>query len=731
MVALLTISIILQFLAAVIALRLIRQTGVWPAWVLIACSVSLMAVRRSLVLSSVLYDGVTTPVMWTGEIVGLFITVLMISGLSSIRPMFRAMQRSERELTAERNFVTTVLDTSAALVVVLDRESRIVRFNGAAERVTGYKAADVYGKYLWDHLLIDSEVERVRRGVAKLFSGRTQGVAANHWRTKSGELRLIEWTNTVLRGEDERIEYIIGTGIDVTERQQARQALTASEDRYRTLMESASDAIVVADAESGTILDINRKAERLLGKSATDLVGRNQTVLHAEPDRERYRYLFKAISRGEITQDVDSTIQRSDGSVVSVAISAGVSVLDGRKVVLGIFHDMTERQRIENELRESERRFRHMSYHDELTGLRNRSFFDKEMAIIDRDMETIKPVSVIAIDVDGLKTVNDSYGHRSGDEVLVSTAKILTSAFSGSDIVSRVGGDEFAVILPGVDWLTAVEKGEEIKRAVAEYNRGRPNLTISLSLGVASSFPDRRESIYEIFQRADDKMYSYKLTQATSTKSRLVDILMSALAERDRNTSSHIERLVVMCSMMAERMNLDDQKKRNLILLARMHDLGKVGVPDEILFKPGKLTSEELPKMREHVIIGYNIALRSKELRHIADLVLHHHEFWNGEGYPKALAGESIPQECRILAVVDAYDAMTSDRPYHRAVGKDEAFTELRLKSGTQFDPAMVDIFVALMQSVPMLPYHQPPTSAKVLDLHKPDKRVTRPAKIV
>ncbi|MCL4233262.1 MAG: PAS domain S-box protein, partial [Deltaproteobacteria bacterium] len=437
MVALLTISIILQFLAAVMALRLIRQTGVWPAWVLIACSVSLMAVRRSLVLSSVLYDGVTTPVMWTGEIVGLFITILMISGLSSIRPMFRAMQRTERELIAERNFVTAVLDTSAALVVVLDRESRIVRFNGAAERLSGYKAADVYGKHIWDYLLIDSEIERVKRVAAKLFSGRTPGTAANHWRTKSGELRLIEWTNTVLRGEDGRIEYVIGTGIDVTERQQARQALTASEDRYRTLMESASDAIVVADAESGTILDINRKAERLLGKGKTDLVGLNQSVLHAEPDRERHRYLFKAIARGEVTQDVDSTIQRADGSLVAVSISAGVSVLDGRKVVLGIFHDMTERQRIENELRESERRFRHMSYHDELTGLRNRSFFDKEMAIIDRDMEKIKPVSVIAIDVDGLKTVNDSYGHRAGDEVLVSTAKILTSEFSGSDTVAR------------------------------------------------------------------------------------------------------------------------------------------------------------------------------------------------------------------------------------------------------------------------------------------------------
>jgi HD-GYP domain-containing protein (c-di-GMP phosphodiesterase class II) len=226
-----------------------------------------------------------------------------------------------------------------------------------------------------------------------------------------------------------------------------------------------------------------------------------------------------------------------------------------------------------------------------------------------------------------------------------------------------------------------------------KFNSESNSIIISMSIGVATSLSDE-EDIYSIFQRADDSMYQYKLSQSGSLKSKVIDILITALSERDYITQGHVERLTKMAELMGERVGLSDVERRNLVLLAKVHDLGKIGIPDEILHKPGRLTNEEYEKMKQHSAIGYNIASRSKELSHIAVLILHHHEFWNGKGYPDGIKGEEIPIECRILSILDAYDAMTSRRPYHEGLNHKAAVLELKRCSGSQFDPFLVDRFI-------------------------------------
>ncbi|MPM69949.1 Cyclic di-GMP phosphodiesterase [bioreactor metagenome] len=217
-----------------------------------------------------------------------------------------------------------------------------------------------------------------------------------------------------------------------------------------------------------------------------------------------------------------------------------------------------------------------------------------------------------------------------------------------------------------------------------------------MSIGTATT--RSLESIYDVYKRSDDNMYEYKLAQATSPKSKVIDLLVAALAERDYMASGHGERLAKMGEIMADKIGLDDDIRRNLIVLAKVHDLGKVGIPDQILFKKGKLTEEEYKKMKEHVKIGWEIAHRSKELENMAELILHHHECWDGKGYPNGLRGNNIPIECRILNIMDAYDTMISDRPYQKGISKQEAIEELIRCSGTQFDPQLLREFIEVIK---------------------------------
>lgn len=359
------------------------------------------------------------------------------------------------------------------------------------------------------------------------------------------------------------------------------------------------------------------------------------------------------------------------------------------KYVVCTAQDITERNQAEESIKK-------LAYKDSLTGLYNRTYFDEQMVMIEENIIEYAPVSIISIDLDGLKIVNDTFGHKSGDDFLKTAANIIAKAFRKTDVIARVGGDEVCIILPKSDSKVALKKRSDILELIENHNKENPSTLISMSIGTATT--RSLESIYDVYKRSDDNMYEYKLAQATSPKSKVIDLLVAALSERDYMASGHGERLAKMGQTMANKIGLDDDIRRNLIVLAKVHDLGKVGIPDQILFKKGKLTEEEYKRMKEHVKIGWEIAHRSKELENIAELILHHHECWDGKGYPNGLKGNDIPIECRILNIMDAYDTMISDRPYQKGISKQEAIEELIRCSGTQFDPQLLREFIEVIK---------------------------------
>jgi len=355
-----------------------------------------------------------------------------------------------------------------------------------------------------------------------------------------------------------------------------------------------------------------------------------------------------------------------------------------------------EAQREISERKQTEALLQYQNFHDTLTGLYNRAYFEEEMQRIDRRREG--SVGLIMLDLDGLKLINDTLGHEQGDVLLTSAAHILSMCFRGTEVTARIGGDEFAVLLHPIDKDAIHAACERIRQKTAEFNSVKIKAPISLSIGYATA-DNPSVPMRELFQRADNNMYREKLHRRQSTRSAIVQTVMKMLEARDYITEGHADRLQAIVAKMGAARAFSEEKISDLRLFAQFHDIGKVGISDNILLKPGPLTTGEKIEMERHSEIGHRIAQSAPDLVPISDWVLKHHEWWNGFGYPLGLAGVEIPLECRMLAIADAYDAMTSDRPYRQSISHAEAVEEIKNCSGTQFDPALVAEFVLLYES--------------------------------
>lgn len=344
--------------------------------------------------------------------------------------------------------------------------------------------------------------------------------------------------------------------------------------------------------------------------------------------------------------------------------------------------------------RQTEEKLTFMSYHDSLTGLHNRVFFEKRIAELDDP--AFLPLSIINADINGLKLVNDTFGHKQGDVLLKKFARILQGIEAETRHVFRWGGDEFIVILAGTDLHEAELFARRIRQE-CESSEEMP-LQLSISLGI-SDRTSMDKSMSDLLRDVEDMMYRNKLLEHKSVRSSLVFSLRESLAEKTLETEAHSHRLFALSQKMGERIGLACSEIDKLNVLAVLHDIGKVAIPEHIIEKPGKLNDEEWAIIKQHPEIGYRIANSAQDLVGIADGILSHHERWDGKGYPRGLAGENIPLISRVLAIADSFDVMVHGRPYKQAMSVEDALAEVARCSGTQFDPDLAAVFIELMST--------------------------------
>lgn len=347
-----------------------------------------------------------------------------------------------------------------------------------------------------------------------------------------------------------------------------------------------------------------------------------------------------------------------------------------------IYRDVTED-------RERQEQLSYLSFHDSLTGLYNRRYFDEEIKRI--DVPRNLPISIIMGDINGLKLTNDAFGHSFGDQLIISMANAIKTSCRADDIIARIGGDEFVVLLP----KTTLSKTKEVSRRISE-NCSKINLNsieFSLSLGVdCKVIPE--EDIYSVLKKAEDDMYLKKMTEGGRIKENAINQIIDQLFNKCTREKIHAFKVARLCKDFGGVLSLSESEIKNLETAGLLHNIGKITLDEELLNKTEKVNENEYFQIKRHSEVGFRILSAASKMNDVAEIVLHHHERVDGNGYPNQLKGEEIPFYSRILTIVDAYDSMTNKITYKRTLSKEQAVKELLANKGTQFDAELVDVFI-------------------------------------
>ena len=548
----------------------------------------------------------------------------------------------------------------------LSPEGQVLYVSPSWERVTGHMAAVAESRDVDSFL--HPEDREVMGNLIRQILETGQGTDRAGYRVRHADGLYHDHLAGVspVKDADGRVTSLVGISRDITDLKQAEEALQESEAKFRSLFETMQEGVGLYREEDGQyrITDANPAFSRILecdprelpGKTVRDLLDRDPRALSEEPQEILHERLSKYLR---------------------------VSAVSPRPGMLAtVLEDVTSR-------RTAEDRVWYLSFHDALTGLYNRRFFETELKRLDTSRNL--PMGLVMADVNGLKLANDAFGHRTGDRILTEAGRLLQQECRADDILARVGGDEFVILLPRTTEAEVAALVERIREAV----NGTLVDSISLSVSFGWAVKDSPEqSMEEIYKRAEDGLYHRKLDESPRMRNSTIQVIRDTLFDKIPGERIHAERVSESAGRLAEALGLPAHEVEEIRLAGRMHDIGKIALPEALFEKTLPWDGEEYLEARRHAESGYQILRSVSGMTSIAETVLAHHENWDGSGYPRSLKGRDIPLAGRILRVADTFDVMTSDRTYMPSLSHKEAVDEMRQLSGHWFDPEVVRVFL-------------------------------------
>jgi diguanylate cyclase (GGDEF)-like protein/PAS domain S-box-containing protein len=603
------------------------------------------------------------------------------------------IKNAEFELAQSNSLLKATLQSTADGILAVDLDGKISFYNEQFKKIWGLSDQILaQGDEKTVLQFIKDKLEDPESFFSKILNLNRQAESQTFYVIDLKDGRTIE-IYTIPQWRDGAIVGHVLSFRDISERKHWERALIASEAKHKAVIANISDGIAIID-QNGLIKYNSPNLGSWFGWGQKDSLKSVIWAFVHPGDLERTQTEFRdLLKRDGLVKTVEYRHKCKDGNYMNILLTAVNMLHDANiKGVLMNLNDITESKKREEKIL-------YLNYHDALTGLYNRAFFEEESKRLDNERQL--PLSIIMGDINGLKLINDAFGHAEGDKLLTEIAKVLSSSCRSEDIVARTGGDEFCILLPKTSSGDAHIICRRIYKACENYEgeTDKEMLYLSISLGYATK-TDSGARIESILKDAEEHMYKQKLLESKSLHSSIISSIKTTMFEKSHETEEHEERLVALSKMVGQVLDLTDAQLNDLELLSTLHDIGKLSINDNILNKADKLTDEEWLEIRKHPEVGYRIAQASPELVPIADFILCHHERWDGKGYPQGLKGEAIPLLSRIVSVVDSFDAMTKDRPYRKAMPVAAAIDEITKNAGTQFDPEIARIFVEeLLQS--------------------------------
>lgn len=471
--------------------------------------------------------------------------------------------------------------------------------------------------------------------------------------------------------------------------------LKKNESLFKAIFDQASVGIAIGHndryniAYESDMININPMFEKITGRTKEELKTTKWPEITHLDDLTVDMKLFDKFKSGEIdSYEIEKRYIKPNNTEVWINKKISSLKIDNLDEYnhLCIIEDISKRK-------EAEKEIQYMIDHDRMTNLYNRKYFEDYMSEIDNRNSI--PVSIINLDLNGVRMINDAFGYTEGDNLIIKAAEIIDSSIRPNDFLARIGGDEFAIILQNTDNEAALEIINNIENACLDYNNKNKTKLFEINFSIGCATKESRDiSIFNTAKLADEDLRNKMLLNRKSSHSHIITSMLATVYEKSQETEEHARRLGDISRRIGEVLNLSSKYLSELELLAMLHDIGKVGIDERVLNKTSGLIENEWAIMKKHPEIGYRIAKSSSDLEHIADYILSHHERWDGKGYPRGLKGDEIPLLSRIIAIADAYDAMTEDRVYRKALTQEQALNEIQKNAGTQFDPDIAQSFV-------------------------------------
>ncbi len=461
----------------------------------------------------------------------------------------------------------------------------------------------------------------------------------------------------------------------------SNHALKISQDKNTAIISVLPDMIFIYD-HKGIFRDYLTNTTDQLIMSKSDFLGKDIFDVLPKDVAESTKDALEETFRTGKMQQFSYSIETEQGYQHYEARMTKVNDNEIMAIVRNITEQLVNLEQIED-----------LSYKDQLTGLYNRHFFQEELLRL--DVPRNLPLSIAIFDINGLRLTNDAYGHTIGDELLKIVAEVIKDQCRLDEIISRIGGDEFAILLPS----TTEEQGELIINRIKTVlsDKSIENIPISVSAGCHTKH-NADEEIMSIFVAAENDMYKHKASESQSLHNKIIQTILYSLNHKSATEKFHSERVSLYSKQIGRAMNLRYDQMKELETASLVHDIGKVGIRDTILNKSSELTPEEYDEVKRHSEIGYQLLSLVDMYKPIASYVLYQHERWDGKGYPQQLVGTRIPLISRIIAVADAYEAMTASRPFRKQLSEEDAQEELRRHADTQFDPHVVAAFLEVLK---------------------------------